>query len=109
MNEDKDYTFSHTSIFSGVPDLIPPTMTAVSDSRNNWRAAVDYRWTDQLMNFMSVSTGFRAGGFNPRPFNSAQVTPFGPETLTSYEVGAKSEWFGRRLRVNLAAFLSRYE
>jgi iron complex outermembrane receptor protein len=108
-NEDKNYTFRHVSFIAGVPDLVPPTMTAVSYSRNNWRAAVDYRWTPDLMTYISASTGFRAGGFNPRPFNSAQVTPFGPETLTSYEVGAKSEWFGRRLRVNFAAFLSRYE
>jgi iron complex outermembrane recepter protein len=108
-NEDKDYTFDHTSFVAGVPDLVPSTMTAVSYSRNNWRAALDYRWTDDLMSYVSASTGFRAGGFNPRPFNSAQVTPFGPETLTSYEVGAKSEWFGRRLRVNVAAFLSNYD
>jgi iron complex outermembrane recepter protein len=108
-NEDKDYTFQHTSYVPGVPDLVPSTMTAVSYSKNNWRAALDYRWTDDLMTYMSASTGFRAGGFNPRPFNSSQVTPFGPETLLSYEVGAKSEWFGRRLRVNVAAFLSRYE
>jgi iron complex outermembrane receptor protein len=108
-DEDKDYTFSHTSYVAGVPDLIPATMTAVSYSRTNWRTAIDYRWTDDLMTYMSASTGFRAGGFNPRPFDSAQVTPFGPETLTSYEVGAKSEWFGRRLRVNVAGFFSRYE
>ena len=108
-NEDKDYTFQHTSFVAGVPDLVPSTMTAVSYSRNNWRAALDYRWTDDLMTYVSASTGFRAGGFNPRPFNSEQVTPFGPETLTSYEVGAKNEWFGRRLRLNVAAFLSRYE
>ena len=61
------------------------------------------------MTYLSYATGFRAGGFNGRPFNATQVVPFGPETLDTYEVGIKSEWLDRRLRVNLAAFHSDYK
>ena len=43
------------------------------------------------MTYAQVSTGFKGGGINPRPFNPAQVLPFGPETLTAYEVGFKSD------------------
>jgi iron complex outermembrane receptor protein len=36
------------------------------------------------------------------------VDGFDPEHIRSYEIGAKSEWFGRRLRVNGDVFLSDY-
>jgi iron complex outermembrane receptor protein len=38
-----------------------------------------------------------------------QLKAFGPETLTSYEVGAKSDLLGKRLRLNVAAFYNDYE
>jgi iron complex outermembrane recepter protein len=107
--EDKDYTFRHLSFTPGVPDLIPPTRTEVSFSRNNPRAVIDYRWTSKLMTYVSYATGFRAGGFNGRPFNPTQVVSFEPETLDSYELGFKGEWFNRRLRINVAAFRSDYQ
>jgi iron complex outermembrane receptor protein len=34
---------------------------------------------------------------------------YGPETAKSWEAGAKSEWFERRLRTNLALYTVRYE
>ena len=107
--EDKDYTFRHISFIPDVPSLVPPTRTDVSYSRNNPRAVIDYRWTPALMTYLSYATGFRAGGFNGRPFNATQVVAFGPETLATYEFGIKSEWLDRRLRVNLAVFHSDYK
>ena len=44
---------------------------------------------------LEVSTGFKGGGIGPRPFNPAQVQPFGPETLTNYELGLKTDLFDR--------------
>ena len=38
-----------------------------------------------------------------------QRLPFQPETLTTYEVGFKSDLLDRRLRVNGAVFLNKYE
>ena len=58
---------------------------------------------------MSVSTGFKGGGVNPRPFVADQRLPFNPETLTTYEAGLKSDFFDRKLRVNGAVFLNKYE
>lgn len=37
-----------------------------------------------------------------------QILPFNPETLTTYEVGFKSDFFDRRLRLNGAAFYNKY-
>jgi iron complex outermembrane receptor protein len=108
-SEDKDYTFHHTSFDSTVPDLIPPTEASVRYGRTNQRIALAYQWTPDLMAYLSEASGFRAGGFNGRPFDVSQVTSFGPETLKTYEIGMKSEWLDHRLRLNVSGYLSRYQ
>ena len=77
--------------------------------RTDWRVVADYRFSDALMGYASVSTGFKGGGVNPRPFFITQRLPFQPETLTTYEAGFKSDLLDRRLRVNGAVFLNKYE
>jgi iron complex outermembrane recepter protein len=81
---------------------------ATSYNHLDWKGAVNYQWTSQLMTYVSASTGFRGGGFNPRPFSPTQINSFGPEKLTEFEVGAKSEWLDHRLRANVAAFYGLY-
>jgi iron complex outermembrane receptor protein len=74
----------------------------------DYRVALDYRFSDQVLAYVSVATGFKGGGSNPRPFNAFQLLPFGPETLTAYEVGLKTDLFERRARLNVSAFLNKY-
>jgi iron complex outermembrane receptor protein len=61
------------------------------------------------MAYASASTGFKGGGVNPRPFVVDQKLPFDPETLTTYEVGFKSDLFDRHMRLNGAVFYNKYE
>jgi iron complex outermembrane recepter protein len=90
----------------------------VSDSfkgtRWDWRLVTDYRFSDQFLGYASVATGYKGGGVNPRPFfgpssPNNQLKAFKPETLTTFELGAKSDLFNRRLRLNGAVFLNKYE
>jgi iron complex outermembrane receptor protein len=60
------------------------------------------------MTYAQVSTGFKIGGVNPRAFFPQQALPFGPETLTAYEAGIKTDFFDRHLRLNLSGFYNRY-
>ncbi|WP_246605120.1 TonB-dependent receptor [Aquisediminimonas sediminicola] len=74
------------------------------------KLGVDYRPNEDLMVYGSWSRGYRSGGFNGRgltPFASA--LPYDPETVDAYEIGLKSEFFDRRLTLNLAAFYSDYQ
>jgi iron complex outermembrane recepter protein len=110
--EHKDYTFSRRNRdgtlnpFLGALDGV----TGEFDGHKiDWRANLQYRFSDQFMTYAQVSTGFKGGGINPRPFNPAQVQPFGPETLTAYEVGFKSDLFDRVVRLNGAAYFSDYK
>jgi iron complex outermembrane receptor protein len=77
--------------------------------RWDYRLVADYRFSDSFLAYASLSTGFKGGGVNPRPFVADQALSFNPETLTTYEVGFKSDLFDRRLRLNGAAFLNKYE
>jgi iron complex outermembrane receptor protein len=109
--EDKNYTFNHYNPLEIVPNPVLDLVGVegrTSYGRTDWKVGTDYEWTSSLMTYANVSTGFRGGGFNPRPFNNAQVLPFGPEKLTEYEIGMKSEWFEHRLRANLAAYHGDY-
>jgi iron complex outermembrane receptor protein len=78
-------------------------------TRFDYRLNAQYEVTNDISVYGQVSTGFKGGGVNPRPFFVQQVLPFGPETLTSYELGVKSDLFDRRLRINAAAYLSKYK
>jgi iron complex outermembrane receptor protein len=77
--------------------------------RTDWRLVADYRFTPDLMAYVSASTGFKGGGVNPRPFVADQRLPFKPETLTTYEAGLKSDLFDRHVRLNGAVFFNKYE
>jgi iron complex outermembrane receptor protein len=87
------------------PALVPHTSTT---ERPDWRAGVDYHVTDDAMVYFQFSTGYRTGGTNSRPFAPDQLNSFGPEELKSYEIGAKTQWFDNRLRVNVAAYTADY-
>lgn len=86
-----------------------------SGSRWDWRTAFNYRWSDDLMTYAQVSTGYKGGGVNPRPFFGPatpeinQLKSFDPETLTTYELGLKSDLLDKRMRLNLAVFYNEYE
>jgi iron complex outermembrane recepter protein len=115
-HQEKDYTYNRynpSSIGGGPSIFFPPgfsgTKGEFSGGKTDYRVALNYRWIPELMTYASVATGFKGGGVNPRPFVATQVQPFGPEDLTSYEIGAKSDWLDHSLRVNLAAFYSKYK
>jgi iron complex outermembrane receptor protein len=67
--------------------------------------------SDDMMFYVSYAKGYKSGGFNARPLSGIQEvqTPYDPETVDSYEIGAKTSWFDRRMTANLAVFYNEYE
>jgi iron complex outermembrane recepter protein len=55
--------------------------------------------------YATYSTGFRPGGNNRRP----GILPFKADTLTNYEIGWKTTWLDRKLRINGAAFYEQWK
>lgn len=95
--------------FFGPFELVPPTDLADTFSNFSPKVGLDYRVTNDLLLYASVTRGFRSGGFNGRPFSPTDLTSFNAETVTSYEAGFKSELFDRVLRFNAAAFYNDYK
>ncbi len=72
------------------------------------RLAAEYRPDDRGVAYVSVSRGFKSGGFNGGlAFTPREAEPFDEETLTAYEVGFKRS-FGSRVRFGGAAFYYDY-
>ena len=73
-------------------------------------AIVEYTINDDVLIYGNVSQGYKSGGFQDTPSNTAGATvPYDPETVLSIEFGLKSEFFDNRLRVNGAIFSMDYE
>ena len=84
--------------------------TATFDgSRTDYHFSADYRFNPAVMAYASVGTGYKSGGVGPRPFNAQQAIGFGPEKLTSYELGLKTDLFDRRVRFNTAVFYNDFK
>ena len=85
---------------------------AAKDSWNKFtpKASIDWRPTDEIMLYASYSRGYRAGGFNGRATSiSTSQSSYDPETVDSYEAGVKTQFFDRRLSLNLAGFTTKYD
>ncbi len=84
------------------------TQLETDESHFDWKAGIDYQFTDGFMAYASASTGYRPQAFNPRPFQPTQFVQVDGEEATSYEIGFKSDLADNRVRVNLAAFYVDY-
>ena len=74
------------------------------------RAAVDWTPLDDQLFYASFSRGFKSGSFPVLAAStSAQYTPATQEQVHAFELGAKSAFFERALRVNAAAFYYDYK
>lgn len=76
-------------------------------------AGLELHPSDDVMVYGSFSEGFKTGSWttrlsDPHPTYDSELH-FGPENAYSEEIGVKSEWFDRHLRVNLAGFHTIYD
>jgi iron complex outermembrane receptor protein len=97
------------ALFDGVAGRPLFDISAEFDSeQTDYRAAIDYHFTDDFMAYAQVATGYKGGGVNPRPFFIVQIETFEPEEMETYEVGFKSTLFDNHMRLNVAAFFNDY-
>ncbi|HEY0685999.1 MAG TPA: TonB-dependent receptor [Steroidobacter sp.] len=86
-------------------------------------AKIAYRFTDDVMSYLSYAKGYKAGGFNLYRERTGNFilnpgTPGGPvvdtdtsfdkETVDSYELGVKTQWADNSLLLNGAVFYQDY-
>ncbi|HEY0747307.1 MAG TPA: TonB-dependent receptor [Steroidobacteraceae bacterium] len=99
---------------AGVVYCAPGTLTGCPntyyDPAKTWdtltpRFVISYQVNADILTYASYAKGWGAGNFNGSPSTlGAAITAANPETVNSYEIGLKSEWFQRRFRANIALF-----
>ena len=97
---------------SGVPlTLLPPFNAKASADWEDFTPSfsVNYQINDDGFVYLTLAKGYKSGAFIGQPTSvSAATTPLAPEQVTNIEVGAKTEWFDNRLRLNLSAYTMDY-
>lgn len=74
------------------------------------RLTLTYYPTESVTLFASYTEGFTAGGFNTETNSAAAIElGFDPETITAFELGAKTAWADGRFIANLTLFDQEYE
>ncbi|MGH8138448.1 MAG: TonB-dependent receptor [Steroidobacteraceae bacterium] len=112
--------FTDGLFFGGVPTTYNASPT--SESGFTPKYMLEYKVTPDVLTYVSAAKGFREGGNNialppgPPPggcdqdlknagLTAAGVAAFKSDKLWDYEVGAKSNFFDRRVTLDAAAFL----
>jgi len=104
LNERVSYSFQDNlarTFFSG----------AASDTAATYRASLRYDFTPDINGFVSYATGYKGQtydlttGFN---LNRALAGPIRPERSRDTEIGLRTQWFNRRLTLNVTLFNTDY-
>jgi iron complex outermembrane receptor protein len=95
--------------YNGAVFLLNGRSATFEGNRTDYRASVNFQATDNVMTYASISTGYKGGGVNPRPFYPSQTLSFDPETLTAYEIGTKTNLLDNHMRLNVAVFYNNYK
>jgi iron complex outermembrane recepter protein len=84
--------------------LEPATGGSAKFGNTNYVVSLDHTFDKDKLVYLTRSTGYRAGGFS---LNTAFAS-FAPEDVVNSEIGLKSEWLGRKLRINAALYKQDY-
>jgi iron complex outermembrane receptor protein len=106
--EEKDFSLFPPGYNLAPPDAVPFAHDKASFHKVTPKLGADFRPVEDMLLYASFSTGFKAGGYNGRANTVTAIGPYREEQVNAYEIGAKSEWLGHRLRANLAAFYNDY-
>lgn len=108
------FTSNANGLAMGFPAVVPLILDGdyeTSSSQTDVTAALRLKIIDDLLTYVSYSTGFKAGGFSQRigPGPGIPAPSFRPEEVSMVEVGVKWLGFGDRLRLNVAVFQTDYD
>lgn len=122
--EEKDITYlwraNPTGVYTydldaGLDIPINPAVYGKKDSANFYNTSgtltAAYQFTDDLHAFLRYATGYRSGGFNGDFYDLAadRGNLFDEETIEQWELGVKSDWWSKRLRINASIYQYEYK
>jgi len=112
-NDRKEYDYNETDPFA---ETSVHYVDNHSWSNVTAKLELDRKFSSDAMVYGSISRGAKGGGYSAPSTGDSTADPlftqrlrFDQETLTSYEVGVKSEFWNRSARLNAAAFYYDYK
>jgi iron complex outermembrane receptor protein len=86
----------------------PDTEGSSDETFDAWlpKFAISYKGLENVMPYLSLSRGFKSGGFN---LKSGAGQSYDSEFNWAYEAGLKTNWLGNRLHADLAFFLTKWD
>ncbi|WP_426207454.1 TonB-dependent receptor [Massilia sp. TWP1-3-3] len=112
-------SFQQGPAFNAATDFSLPNAASLDTHKTTWRLGGEWDLGARTLLYASVSTGYKAGGFNDgcRAGSSADgiacpavlAVPeaallYQPETLTSWEAGVKTSFWGNKASLQASAF-----
>lgn len=92
-----------------VVNLIPLSALRFKTDNLSGKVGLDYKLASGDLLYASISRGYRAPSFNAQAFfDPSELSVAKAEQVTSYEVGAKTQFWDRRITLNMAAFYYDY-
>jgi iron complex outermembrane recepter protein len=92
----------------GFDGLVGTSSDEAHDTAWTPKVSLSYQIDNDKMVYSSIGKGYREGGVNapvpPPPYCPPIAVPYGPDSLWSYEVGAKSRLFDGHLQVDSSAY-----
>ena len=90
------------------PTRAPFDPNSQDSSGWTWRLALDHRFNDSIMGYVSWNRGLKSGGFTLVTLVN-RLPGYEPEKLDAYEAGLKMEFLNGRVRINPALFLYKFK
>jgi iron complex outermembrane recepter protein len=102
LNVGGSSTYAGTELYDGSQSNTPVTP----------KVGLQYQFTPQSMAYFTVSKGFRAGGINapldPTCGDVVGAATYGPDKITSYEVGSKNRLFDDKMTFTISGYHSKW-
>jgi outer membrane receptor protein involved in Fe transport len=93
------------NFFNGVPYF-----GKLKENNVSWRGGVDYKPNSDLLFYLNVAKGYKAGGFgNLNASSTLQYPPATQESIVNYEGGFKATLADRAVQINGAVFYMDYK
>ena len=107
-SEDKEVTVNFTDARRPTSNFLVTPQADFDEFTT--RVAINWYAAENINLFASRTEGFTAGGFNTETNSATAINlGFDPETITAYEVGAKTRWLDGNLIFNITGFLQDFE
>ncbi|KQX25014.1 MULTISPECIES: TonB-dependent receptor [unclassified Sphingomonas] len=96
----RGYANTTNTAYTGIGNV--PTDVSTSSSKWTTHFAANYQINPRILVYIKRDTGYKAGGFSD--VQNIGNVPYGPENITSYEIGTKTRLLDNRLQLNISAY-----